>query len=108
MLELDKIIMKYSPSNIFDGNTQGLTYFYTVSFTVWLIKLVWSTLLILMHHLFSSDNVDTNSAPKYWDRIKWSQGTVLQKMMMETHKDWPTFTLYLLRYDWESEPGALC
>ena len=34
MLELDKIIMKYSPSNIFDGNTQGLTYFYTVSFTV--------------------------------------------------------------------------
>ena len=193
-MELNEIIMRYCPSIIDDGNKQGQTYLYTVSFSVWLIKQSWSAFLIMTLHIFSSDNldmnsarrmikwswnffwiwcntcflqktaklilppnvgvewnyheiqffknwrwkqkrtnlplhcifwgvtdqmnlerfadsdttpvfpdnVDMNSAPKCWNVMKLSWVTVLQKLMMKTHKEWSTFTLYLLRCDWSN------
>ena len=40
-MEMDEMIMIYSPSKIYEGNTQGLTYLYIVYFAAKLVAPVW-------------------------------------------------------------------
>ena len=64
MLELNEMIMIYSPSKIDYRNTEGLAYLYTVSVVVQLSKWSCDDLLILTERIYSSESVDINSAPK--------------------------------------------